>query len=275
MTCCGSRRVDRICVARVRAASLDSGARRRRCSCRWSSASAGWTVLLTQRAATLKDHAGQVSFPGGRIEPQDEGPWRAALREAHEEIGLSAELRRVRRLPARSLGRDRVSRDAGGCLRQSARSSCASPPPRFTTRSRCRCNSSWTAPTTSTAAHAIRRHDDRGLGHSVRRSRHLGRDRRNAAHVPAHAAGDAATPRAMSSRLEELLAIMERLRAPDGCPWDREQTFASIAPYTIEEAYEVADADRAAGPRASQGRARRSVVPSRVPCADGARARRV
>jgi MazG family protein len=43
-------------------------------------------------------------------------------------------------------------------------------------------------------------------------------------------------------RLRELLAIMERLRAIDGCPWDREQTFASIAPYTIEEAYEVADA---------------------------------
>jgi ATP diphosphatase len=46
----------------------------------------------------------------------------------------------------------------------------------------------------------------------------------------------------MSDRLGELLAIMARLRAPDGCPWDREQTFASIAPYTIEEAYEVADA---------------------------------
>jgi 8-oxo-dGTP pyrophosphatase MutT (NUDIX family) len=46
-------------------------------------------VLLTQRAATLKDHAGQVSFPGGRIDPRDESPWRAALREAHEEIGLS------------------------------------------------------------------------------------------------------------------------------------------------------------------------------------------
>ena len=43
-------------------------------------------------------------------------------------------------------------------------------------------------------------------------------------------------------RLRELLAIMARLRAADGCPWDREQTFASIAPYTIEEAYEVADA---------------------------------
>ena len=45
-----------------------------------------------------------------------------------------------------------------------------------------------------------------------------------------------------TGRLCELLAIMARLRAVDGCPWDREQTFASIAPYTIEEAYEVADA---------------------------------
>jgi ATP diphosphatase len=44
------------------------------------------------------------------------------------------------------------------------------------------------------------------------------------------------------SRMRELLAIMERLRSADGCPWDKEQTFASIAPYTIEEAYEVADA---------------------------------
>ena len=35
---------------------------------------------------------------------------------------------------------------------------------------------------------------------------------------------------------------MARLRAPDGCPWDREQNFATIAPYTVEEAYEVADA---------------------------------
>jgi 8-oxo-dGTP pyrophosphatase MutT (NUDIX family) len=50
----------------------------------------GLTVLLTQRAQTLKDHAGQISFPGGRIEPGDADPWHAALREAHEEIGLSA-----------------------------------------------------------------------------------------------------------------------------------------------------------------------------------------
>jgi nucleoside triphosphate diphosphatase len=42
--------------------------------------------------------------------------------------------------------------------------------------------------------------------------------------------------------IERLLEIMARLRAPDGCPWDREQDFATIAPYTIEEAYEVADA---------------------------------
>ena len=45
------------------------------------------------------------------------------------------------------------------------------------------------------------------------------------------------------SGLHGLLAIMERLRHPDtGCPWDIEQDFASIAPHTIEEAYEVADA---------------------------------
>ena len=49
----------------------------------------GLTVLLTQRAATLKDHAGQISFPGGRIEPEDSDAWHAALREAQEEIGLS------------------------------------------------------------------------------------------------------------------------------------------------------------------------------------------
>lgn len=49
----------------------------------------GITVLLTQRAATLKDHAGQISFPGGRIEAADADAWHAALRESHEEIGLA------------------------------------------------------------------------------------------------------------------------------------------------------------------------------------------
>jgi nucleoside triphosphate diphosphatase len=47
------------------------------------------------------------------------------------------------------------------------------------------------------------------------------------------------------SAIDRLLDIMARLRDPEfGCPWDREQSFATIAPYTIEEAYEVADAIR-------------------------------
>lgn len=46
------------------------------------------TVLLTQRATQLRHHPGQVSFPGGRIEPHDDSPTAAALREAREEIGL-------------------------------------------------------------------------------------------------------------------------------------------------------------------------------------------
>ncbi len=43
-------------------------------------------------------------------------------------------------------------------------------------------------------------------------------------------------------RFERAVQIMERLRAPGGCPWDREQTFDSIKPYTLEEAYEVLEA---------------------------------
>ena len=46
------------------------------------------TVLLTTRAAHLNEHAGQISFPGGKIEPSDPSPLDAALREADEEIGL-------------------------------------------------------------------------------------------------------------------------------------------------------------------------------------------
>ncbi len=47
----------------------------------------------------------------------------------------------------------------------------------------------------------------------------------------------------MTTPVDALLEVMRRLRDPEtGCPWDREQTFATIAPYTIEESYEVADA---------------------------------
>jgi 8-oxo-dGTP pyrophosphatase MutT (NUDIX family) len=46
------------------------------------------TALFTQRATQLRNHAGQISFPGGRIDPGDDGPRVAALREAREEIGL-------------------------------------------------------------------------------------------------------------------------------------------------------------------------------------------
>ncbi|RVU35884.1 CoA pyrophosphatase [Hwanghaeella grinnelliae] len=49
----------------------------------------GFTVLLTQRTDHLRDHAGQISFPGGKIEEHDEDPVATALREAEEEVGLA------------------------------------------------------------------------------------------------------------------------------------------------------------------------------------------
>ncbi len=52
---------------------------------------AGVTVLFTQRTPHLTDHGGQISFPGGRAEPQDAGPVATALRETEEEIGLPRE----------------------------------------------------------------------------------------------------------------------------------------------------------------------------------------
>jgi 8-oxo-dGTP pyrophosphatase MutT (NUDIX family) len=50
----------------------------------------GLTVLFTQRTSQLRSHSGQISFPGGRAEPEDPGPESTALREAGEEIGLKA-----------------------------------------------------------------------------------------------------------------------------------------------------------------------------------------
>ena len=51
----------------------------------------GLTVLFTQRNSQLRSHSGQISFPGGRAEPEDPTPEFTALREAGEEIGLAAE----------------------------------------------------------------------------------------------------------------------------------------------------------------------------------------
>jgi len=51
----------------------------------------GQTVLFTQRTAHLRDHAGQISFPGGRVEAEDISPSHTALRETEEEIGLPRE----------------------------------------------------------------------------------------------------------------------------------------------------------------------------------------
>jgi 8-oxo-dGTP pyrophosphatase MutT (NUDIX family) len=50
----------------------------------------GLTVLFTQRTSQLRSHSGQISFPGGRAEPEDPSPEFTALREAGEEIGLKA-----------------------------------------------------------------------------------------------------------------------------------------------------------------------------------------
>jgi 8-oxo-dGTP pyrophosphatase MutT (NUDIX family) len=51
----------------------------------------GYTVLLTQRSPHMPSHAGQVAFPGGRVQPEDGGVVAAALREAYEETGLAPE----------------------------------------------------------------------------------------------------------------------------------------------------------------------------------------
>ena len=46
----------------------------------------------------------------------------------------------------------------------------------------------------------------------------------------------------MASKLEDLVVLMARLRAPDGCPWDRQQSHESLKPYLLEETYEVLEA---------------------------------
>jgi len=60
--------------------------------------------------------------------------------------------------------------------------------------------------------------------------------------IKASSSFPASDPTGAARLFEQSVAIMARLRAPDGCPWDREQTFDTIRKYTLEEAYEVFDA---------------------------------
>jgi 8-oxo-dGTP pyrophosphatase MutT (NUDIX family) len=65
----------------------------------------GMTVLLTQRTESLPDHAGQISFPGGRIESGDRSPEDTALRETEEEIGVArSQIELVGRMNAHDTG---------------------------------------------------------------------------------------------------------------------------------------------------------------------------
>src|SRR4051812_12605297 len=58
----------------------------------------------------------------------------------------------------------------------------------------------------------------------------------------ANSNGKSSSPSAPGAWFEKLVALQQRLRAPDGCPWDREQTHSTLRTYLIEEAYEVLDA---------------------------------
>ena len=58
-------------------------------------AAGDWHILMTKRADHLAHHAGQISFPGGKVEPDDDGPVSAALREAFEEVRLMPQSVRI------------------------------------------------------------------------------------------------------------------------------------------------------------------------------------
>ena len=203
----------------------------------------GLTVLLTQRATHLKNHAGQISFPGGRIEPDDAGPLAAALRETEEEIGLSRSIVTFAGYLPSPPGAHRLLGDAGGRFVQ----------PGFELRLDPR---EVESDVRSAAALHLRRRP------TIARASAAHRDDASV-HVYDIPYGEHHIWGATAGMLISLYRTAEAERrwrdphAPSrdcsrswrgcairsgGCPWDLEQTFATIAPYTIEEAYEVADA---------------------------------
>ena len=95
-------------------------------------------MLLTQRAAHLNDHAGQIAFPGGKIDATDASPLDAALREAEEEIGLDRNF--VEPLGYLDLyaHRFRISHPADGGAGEAGLQADASTRTKSTTPSRCR-----------------------------------------------------------------------------------------------------------------------------------------
>jgi len=134
------------------------------------------TVLLTQRTAHLKDHPGQISFPGGRCESADPSPAHTALRETFEEIGLTREhVELVGYLP--EYRTDGFSRHAGSgngdpALRPAAR--------RLRGGRGFRSRSAFVVPDGSrqspAALAALPRQTSPLLRHALRRLLHLGRD---------------------------------------------------------------------------------------------------
>jgi len=77
----------------------------------------------------------------------------------------------------------------------------------------------------------------------------------------------------MPKTFTDLVALMDRLRSPGGCPWDREQTYATLAPMLLEEAYEAFDAlEEAREGRPAALREELATCYSRLPSSRGSRA---
>ena len=217
----------------------------------------GLTVLLTERASQLAKHAAQISFPGGRLEtpmPMSRAP--RCARRRRRSASIPARVQVFGYLPDHLV--------ISG-FRVTPVLSLVTPPFSLELESRrkwprcSRCRVSHIFDRDNHKARLRRVGDEDMLLYDIpwEGTEHLGRDRRHAADIRTHGAGehlnDEADSKAQRS-LARLLDIMRRLRDPaPGCPWDREQDFASIAPYTIEEAYEVAEAIARGEPRALEG----------------------